>query len=777
MCPLFIQAQPAGNIQGVVTDVASGQALSGVSVIAVNSSPVVGATTGATGHFSLNNLTVGRYTVQCTRAGYEPANVKEILVSSAKDVFIEISLRENIRQRKEASDHPGTDMDMALNPTSAGRTFNAEEASRYAGGFDDPARLAAAYSGVAGNMGDNGIAIRGNPSQYLQWRIEGIESVNPTHFTDIDKAGSGIITALSPRLLGSTGFFKGAFPAEYGNALSGVFDMQLRNGNSQHNEHSAEMSTLGVGFSTEGPFTLSRDSIRRVSTYLLNYRYTSLGMLGDIFPDMVGDAAKMRMHDLSFKFNFPSGNMGTITVWGIGVIDHLRQQASGDTAHWRNTFFNNAFYRQIKYIGGIGYQIPVGGKSFLKSVLAMNHLNNQINMEQVYSGARMRPVNVADMSNKDLSVAFNTYINIKFGSMHSNRTGFNITGLFFDTNYWISPDINRIPPGAMLNYLKGTGSSALFSAFTQSSFRLTYFLQANVGLLGMYFRLNGRATVEPRIGIHWRTSVKHAVGLAYGKHSRRENLDYYFVETSPEEGAHANKNLDFSKSHQLALIYDWKISEHLNLKVEPYYQYLYDIPMEEKSQQSLINQRDFFMMTPLVNGGKGKNYGIDVTLDRRYFNSYYYLITASLFDSRATGKDGLWQNTRLKRNYIFNALGGKEWIMGKQSQNILSVSIRFTFQGGERYIPVDEEKSRISRSIVYDYSHAYKVQLPSELITHLTVGYKIYRNRSEHEIYVKIINATGLKEFDKYCYNYRTKKSEMYMKAGMLPNIGYRIYF
>jgi len=740
-------------------------------------SSVVETVTGSTGCFSLSSLPVGRYAVGFALAGYEPSEAAGLSVSSAKDVFIGVSLREDFRQRKATGDRSTRDEGATSRTMTSPATFNAEEARRYAGGFDDPARLATACAGVAGNTGDNGIELRGNAPQYIQWRIEGIEAVNPSHFTNIAKAGSGIITALSPQLLGSAGFFKGAFPAEYGNALSGVFDMQLRSGNSRRYEHSAEMGALGFGFSTEGPWFAGSDSLRSAATYLLNYRYTSLGMLGEMFPDMAGDASNMRLHDASYKFSFPTVHAGTFTAWGIVVIDRLRQRASGDTAHWRNIFANNAFYRQIKYIGGIGHQIPAGDRSYVKSVVAVNHLDNQINMEQVYSGARMRPVTVADMSNRDLSVAFNTYINMKFGAWHTNRTGFNINALFFDTDYSISPDIHRIPPGEMLNYARGAGSSALLSAFTQSSFRLTYFLEANVGMQCMYFRLNRRATLEPRAGIHWRASLRHAVGLAYGKHSRRENLDYYFVDASPDERAHANKNLDFSKSHHLALIYEWTLAAHLILKVEPYFQYLYDIPVEESSRRSLINHRDFYMMIPLVNGGKGKNYGIDVTLEHRRFNNYYYLITASLFDSRATGNDGVWQNTRLNRNYIFNALGGKEWIMGKQSQNILSVSIRCTFQGGERYIPVDADKSRISRSIVYDYSRAYRVQMPSEFITHLTAVYKINRIRTAHEISVKIINAAGLKEFDKYCYNYRTNKSEMYLKSGVLPNIGYSISF
>jgi len=316
------------------------------------------------------------------------------------------------------------------------------------------------------------------------------------------------------------------------------------------------------------------------------------------------------------------------------------------------------------------------------------------------------------------------------------------------------------------------------SAFTQSLLRFNSRLTANIGLHGMYFRLNEKATLEPRVGIRWQPIPKHAFGLAYGKHSRRENTDYYFVKT-PETGDElVNKSLDFAKAHHLVLSYDWSISDNLRLKIEPYFQYLYDIPVEKNSEMSMINYRDFLLMLPLlVNDGKGKNYGIDFTLERYLHDGYYYLFTASLFESLYTGGDGIWRNTRLNRNYIVNALGGKEWKMGRQNQNMLSASLRFTLQGGERYIPIDDDASREGRKIVFDNDRAFDPQLSPEFIGHFTISYKINRNRLAHEISLKMINVTGNKEFSGYFYNYRDDRPEMYMGAVVIPNISYKIEF
>jgi len=107
----------------------------------------------------------------------------------------------------------------------------------------------------------------------------------------------------------------------------------------------------------------------------------------------------------------------------------------------------------------------------------------------------------------------------------------------------------------------------------------------------------------------------------------------------------------------------------------------------------------------------------------------------------------------------------------------LTVGLRFTIQGGERFIPVNETESNLHRIIIFDHSQAYTEQLPTEFITHLTVGYKINRDRLSHEISLKLVNITGTKEFEKHAYNYHTDSSEMYMKAGMIPNISYKIEF
>lgn len=765
-------AQTGKALRGIVVDNASGETLPSVTITVLNSYPPKGVISDEEGNFSIDNLPVGRYDIQASYIGYEPMTFREILISSAKEVFITIQLKENLNALQEIVIEPKVNKQEPLNniATASARMLSVEEASRYAGGYDDPARLVTSFAGVAGNVSSNGIAIRGNSPQFLQWRLEGVEIPNPTHFPDITGVGGGILTALSSQVLGNSDFFTGAFPAEYDNALSGVFDMQLRNGNRWDYEHTAQIGTMGIDLSSEGPLKKGGQA-----SYLFNYRYATMALADDLFPGLLGNASGMRYQDLSFKLNFPTKRAGTFSVWGIGVIDRFKNSEEEDVNKWETVEDNSsAKFNQTMGAGGIGHKYFFNNSTYLKSALAVSYNKNDLSVDLLDKD--MVPTRVNDMEGTNWNVSLSSYLNKKFSSKHTNRTGVKMTRLAYDMDYNISPSYpNAFLP--MENFAKSDGSTYFASAFTNSTIRLNNELTTNVGLNAQYFHLNKKWNAEFRFGIKWQAQPKHSFALAYGQHSRHEKLDYYFV-TTPATGSElVNKKLDFAKAHHVVLSYDWAISENTHLKIEPYFQYLYDVPVARDSSFSIINHRDWYLNTALVNEGKGKNYGVDVTFERYLADGYYYLFTASVFESRYTGGDGIWRNTRLNRNYLFNALGGKEWKLGRQKQNILGVNLRLSLQGGDRYSPIDEAASQAEQDAVYDTSKAYEKQLSPAFISNFTVSYKMNKKNLAHEFAIKMINATGYKEYEGHICNYRKKEVEMSRSAVVMPNISYKIEF
>ncbi len=765
-------SQTGKPLRGVIIDEASGEALPSVTITILNQNPPRGVITELDGTFSFENLPIGRYDIQASFIGYEPAIAKEIVISSGKEAFVTLSLKENLNELKEIVVTPKINKQEPLNNTASAsaRMLSVEEASRYAGGFDDPARLVSSFAGVAGNLSSNGIAIRGNSPQFLQWRLEGVEIPNPTHFPDITGVGGGILTALSSQMLDNSDFFTGAFPAQYGNALSGVFDMNLRNGNKWEREHTFQVGTMGIDVSSEGPFKKGGQA-----SYLFNYRYATMALADDLFGGVLGDAAGMRYQDLSFKLNFPTKKAGTFSVWGIGVIDRYKQDAEEDISEWESVVDqNDSHFDQSMGAGGLGHKIFLNNNTYIKSAIAGSFTKNELSVN-LYDTDK-NPTLINDMKGSNWNLSFNSFINRKFSSRHTNRTGVNVTRLAYDLDYNISPSFpNAHQP--IENFAKSDGSTWLYSAFSNSTLRLTNELTANIGVNAQYFALNKNYSIEPRVGLKWQMQPKHSLGFSYGKHSRHEKLDYYFV-SKPGMGEDLpNKKLDFAKAHHLVLSYDWSINENTHLKVEPYFQYLYDVPVARDSSFSIINHQDWYLDVPLINEGKGKNYGVDVTLERYLANGYYYLFTASVFESKYTGGDGVWRDTRLNRNFLLNALAGKEWKLGKHKQNILNVNLRLSYQGGDRYSPINEAASKIEQDAVYDESRAYEKQLNPAFISNFTVSYKLNKNKLAHEFALKILNATGYKEFGGHFYNYKKEKVEAYRNAVVMPGISYKIEF
>jgi hypothetical protein len=771
---LFIKAaaQPSGNIRGRASDAASGQPLPYVAIVVLQTDPVIGTVTNEQGAFRLPPLPIGRYTIQASCLGYEPATIHQVMISPARETILEIALKESLTKLNEVVIGPGINKDEPLNAMAlaGARMFSVEEASRYAGGLDDPARLASSFAGVAGNVTDNSISIRGNSPQSLQWKLEGVEIPNPSHYPEITGVGGGILTAFSSQVLANADFFTGAFPAEYSNALSGIFDMALRNGNNQRYEHTAQLGTLGIEFASEGPFKKGTQA-----SYLFNYRYSALALAGDLIGGDLREVAGMRFQDLSFKINLPTRKAGVFSLWGFGTHDSFQDYLPDDLSTYDHIPAQVATRQQMG-AAGVGHKIFLGENTYLKSTLAATYAQNHI-MTDLYDADHHDQQRLQDMLDKNTRFIFHTYLNTKFSARHTNRTGITLTHLRYDDTYSIVPNFPYANGASMQRVSDANGSTMLLAAFSQSSYQLSERFTVQAGLNAQYFGLNGRYTFEPRAGIRWQAAPRHTLALAAGLHSRHERIDYYLVATPEDTHSPVNKELDLAKACHLVISYDYKVTANTHLRVEPYIQYLYDVPIVPGTNISIINQTDFYMTHPLINGGEGRNTGIDLTLERYLNKGYYYIFTASLFDSKYRATDRIWRNTRYNRHFLANAAGGKEWTHGRNRQNVLGLNLRLNVMGGDYYTPLDEAASLAAERPIEDESRLLASRNPASLIFHATLYYQINTHGWTHEFGIKMINLTGSRHYYGFDYNYRTRTFERTAAAVSIPNIYYKISF
>jgi len=316
------------TIKGRVVDIDLQIPLPGATVVILDSDPLIGVTTDVDGYFRLENVKLGRYNLKISYMGYETSIISELVVGSGKEVVLNIGLRESSVKLDEVVITADLDKKDPINSMAiiSSRQINMEEAHRFAGGFDDPSRLASSYAGVAGNTNSNAIVIRGNAPKGLLWRMEGLEISNPSHFANMTTFGGGGLTALSSQMLATSDFYTSAFPAEFGNALSGVFDIRLRTGNRDKREYTIEASLMGLNASAEGPYKQGKGA-----TYLFNYRYALFGLLKPVLPE---NAARIKYQDFNFKTEFPTKKAGIFAVWGIVSTDYSGERVTKDIEEW-----------------------------------------------------------------------------------------------------------------------------------------------------------------------------------------------------------------------------------------------------------------------------------------------------------------------------------------------------------------------------------------------------------------------------------------------------------
>jgi hypothetical protein len=762
-----VVAQSSQVVTGVVTDKITTLPIQFANVSVLNTQPLIGSATDSLGRFILHNVPTGRYDIKVSFIGYNERVVREVLVVSGKQTQLTIELEENATQLNEIVVRPALNKQKSLNSFAAvsARMLSVEEASRYAGGFDDPARLASAFAGVASNNSNNGIVVRGNAPRYLQWRMEGVEIPSPNHFNDLRSFGGGVLTALSAQMLANSDFLTGAFPAEYSNALSGVFDMNLRTGNTEKTERTIQLGLVGLESSQEGPFKKGGKS-----SYVYNYRYSTLGLLEPLLPD---GASSITYQDLSFKLNFPTNKAGVFSVWGLWFLDGAKNNPKIDSTERK--YYDDSQEDKIKMMTGafgVNHKIFLKNYAYIKTAIALT--SNQTDWKTKVLNPSEQLVPFSNILNNNSELVLSTFLNKKFGAKHTNRTGFRVRYLNYDLKLNRASNVGGNPA----EIVNASGNSILTSAFTNSSIFLNTGLNLNVGVTAQHFSLNNNYSIEPRMSLTQNLGEKHTLGLAYGLHSRIENLYMYFNNSLSTGAKAVNKNLDFTKAHHLVFSYDWGISDLLHLKIEPYFQYLYDVPVIDNNSFSAINfQSDWFFAEKMANKGEGRNYGLDITFEKYISDGFYYMTTASVFDAKYKGGDGVWRDTRFNRNYVVNLLAGKEWKVGRNKQNTFNINGRITLQGGDRFSPIDEQATKATKTIVYDETLAYSVQSDPITNVHLTIAYSKNKLKSSREIALKIVNLTQQPDFFGYQYNYKTGEIDKDVETILLPNLSYKILF
>ena len=753
------------TIRGKVFDNTTQEPLPFSTIVVQNSNPLIGTTADFNGNFTLKNVLVGRVNIRVDMMGYESYIINELLVSSGKEVVLNIAMQQSATELNEVVVRVSKKSPINSMTSLSARQFTVEETQRYAGGMDDPARLVTSFAGVASpSVSSSGISVRGNNPDGLLWRIEGVEVPNPNHFADLTIAGGGMLTAISSQMMGNSDFFTGAFPAEYGNASSGVFDIKLNSGNSSERQYTLQAGLLGMDFATQGPFVKGENA-----TYNMNYRYSTMALVAPALPD---DAGVLKYQDLSFKTNFPTKKLGTFSWWGIGALDGVDMLAIDSTDWKSDTDRDNSQTSLNMFATGFSHKISINSSTFLNSTISAS--GNGLSFKEQRLDFSLQPHPQSKAENQLYRFTIQSKVSKRFGNRHSNKTGFNYQHLRYNLDIQQSLSEGMAP----VQIANQGGNSNLLQVFSQSKLNVLPQITLNLGVNSQYFLLNKAFSIEPRVGIKYDLNSKHSFAFAYGIHSRIEQLSVYFIE---REGTQPNKDLKFMKSAHYIFSYAAKLSDNLHFSVEPYYQKLNHVPVSPNSYISTLNNDNaLFFNEILSNEGTGRNIGIDFTLERFLNKGFYYSLTASLYDSKYTPADSIERNTRYNRNQVYNIVAGKEWILGKDKNKILGVNARYNYLGGNRREPINETLSIQNKKVAYGETNgnlAFEEKFDDSPVLSFTISYRKNKPNYSSVWSVQILNATITQEFSDNYYNIKTGKIDTNYEGIMIPNISYKIEF
>lgn len=772
----FFALPLAGNgqvIRGTVYDQEMGFVLPGAAIIITDGDvQIKGTTTDAAGQFVIDPGAPGRHSLRISYVGYQPELLHQILVTSGKDLILDIHLRRMVTQVDEVEIKANLRNDRPVNQMAmvSARAFSAEQTEKYAGSLGDPARMAQNFAGVMA-AGDqrNDLVIRGNSPSGLLWRLEGIPIPNPNHWGASGATG-GPVSMLNNHLLTRSDFYTGAFPAEFGNALSGVFDLRMRSGNKEKRESVFQIGFNGFELGNEGP--ISRQS---GSSYLINYRYSTLAVM-DLIGFPVASGAVPKYQDLSFKIDLPFSGNNRLQFFGLGgMSDILFSKESENDGSFNNAAsVNTRNGSRMATLGGV-YTHFFSPRTRLVSHLVMSGHQVYTQVDSVNRESDETIIFYGEQ-NQELNTQLQASLKHEFSSKTYGELGFR--GLLMDVTF---ADSTRTSNDQYLRMTEATGENQVLSeSFFQIRHHFTDQLSLAGGMHFQYFDLTHDFSAEPRIHLRWEAAPRHQFGLGYGLHSQTQPLLLYYTEFSGENGtsARTNSQLGFTKSHQLAANYKWMMAERLSLTVEGYYQYLYDVPVENHpSTFSTINSGASFHFDrrdSLVNEGTGINKGIELTFERRLEKGYYFLLTGSFFETTYKTLDGIKRSTQFNNNIVANGLAGYEFRIGK---NQLYMDVRVTYAGGRRLMSIDLEASRFYQWTVFDESQAYELRSDPYFRTDLRIGFRKNGKKVSQEWAIDLQNLSNHQNVYSQYYDANQDEIRFNYQQGFMPMLLYRVYF
>jgi hypothetical protein len=696
--------------------------------------------------------------------GYEP-RILNIVLTSGKELDLNIELTESFVQLEEVvvTSSKGSLTPINESVLISSTEFSVDDAQRFAGSRMDPARMAQNFAGVLGaNDERNDIIIRGGSPLELLWRLDGLDVPNPNHFATQGATG-GPVSAINTNILDNSDFITGAFPSEYYDKMSGVFDLRTRKGNQDRYEFIGQFGFNGFELGAEGPVT-------NASSFIVSYRYSFLGLLSDMGVDF-GFAGIPKYQDATIKYDFKINDKNLFALTGLwGTSDIIIKQSEQDSVYTGDYDIKNA---TDLFSLGLNYKYLASANFYIDASIGTNRSKYKTSVDSITTDFNHIVTSIDQWFESNNTEGFNTAkVKFNYNVTSRNFITFGIESRFryFDFSeqrYTFNADNNS------RYQLINSGNANQFISFINWNYRITEDVTANLGLTSQYLDLSKASTIEPRASMSWKLAEQHIINFGFGIYRQSLPLLIYYQEK-------VNKNLDFMQSIHYIAGYSFIFRQDAIFKLEGYYKDISKAPTETKNSSfSLLNSGanfgSVFVNEPLVSQGLGKAYGAEFSFIKNFTNGYYITTTASYVRQEYQGSDGIWRNGSFDNRYILNVLSGYEWKVSERFT--IEFAGKYTLAGGAPYTPIDIEKSaRLNRTYFLD-NQAYSVRKPDYSRFDIRIDFRQNLNNMSIISYISIENLLNTSNVLEYQWDDKNEKVKTINQLGIFPIGGIKIEF
>ncbi|MEJ2542494.1 MAG: TonB-dependent receptor [Calditrichaceae bacterium] len=750
--PIFAgNESKSGTIKGILVDDETKVSLAGANVEILDQGR--GAATDAEGYYVINNVPVGSYALRFSYLGYETVTRTDVIVRSNRITFVNDALKLSVMETDAIVVSAGYFAKTEEEPTS-NVNFTAEEIRRAPGSAGDVSRIIYGLPGVAKvNDTKNSLIVRGGSSLENGFYVDNIEINNINHFPEQGASG-GPIGMLNVDFIEDVNFYSGGFSSVYGDRLSSIMDLKMREGNRDELDAQLDLNFSGFGGSIEGPLSGGKGS------WMMSARRSFL----DFIVGAIGeDATSVPQYgDIHAKLVYDLSQTNQLTILNIGGLDAIGVNKD-DAVENQDNMYND--FQILQNTAGLNWRYLWSKKGYSNTALSYAYTDYDFTLSDTrhYMDTGSELI-IMKQNSAEQEYRLRNVNHYRFNQ--ANNMDFGLEGKIVRINYnnYYGPYNDFLGNPTPVFTVKDDQSAAKLHGFINYSWQPLSRLTVNPGIRISHFTYNSSTNLSPRFSASYQLTEKTAINFSTGIYY--QNLPLILL--SQDE---AYKDMNDPQSYHFILGLSHLLTDNTRLTLEAYDKEYYNFPMDPAQPELFvideINYTSIFIPHEnLVDNGRARARGVELMIQKKLAKDFYGMICGSYSKSEYRDLNNHWRNRIVDNRFTFNVEGGYK------PNNKWEFSMRWIYAGGVPYTPYDVEASEAAHRGVLDENRINFSRLPDYHSLNVRFDKRFFFQNTNIVFYLSVWNIYGRKNIGVYSWNEIENKQEANEQWSALPIFG-----